>query len=139
MNRFVVQKNSVMTLAVLSEGFAVIRHHGNYRVFIQAASLESRDQRTHRCIRISNFSIVGICGKAGLVWLRRLVRAVRVIAVHPHENRAGWMPAEPGKRMVNDFPGAPFNTVIAVFARAAPMVTGIVSIKASIKADGSHI
>src|SRR5213080_1936113 len=124
---------------MLSESLAVIGHDGNNRVLVQAPGLEPGDEFSNRGIGIGDFSIVRIGSKAGLVWLRRLIRSVRVVAMHPHEDRSERMFAEPCERTIHHFTGTPFNAVIAIFAKTSAMKAGVIGIESSIKTNSCDV
>src|SRR5438445_4509332 len=129
----------MVTLAMLSESLAVIGHDGNNRVLVQAPRLEPGDEFSNRGIGVGDFPVIRIGSKAGLVWLRRFIRTVRIVAMHPHQERPGGVLAQPAKGMVDHLVSAPLNAVVAIFTKTASMVAGIVSVKSAIETDGGHV
>src|SRR5437588_5527827 len=105
---------------MLSESLAVIGHDGNNRVLVQAPRLEPGDELSNRGIGIGDFSMVGF-GKTRFVRLRRVVRPVGIVAVHPHEDRSGRTFVEPCERVTHDVTSPPLNAVIAVFIGTSAM------------------
>jgi hypothetical protein len=85
---FVVKKNAVMRFAVFSEGLAMVRHDGNHGAVEKAPGPQFADQFSDDGIGVCNFPVVGLCPIARSIWLRRVVRIMWIVKMHPQKEGA---------------------------------------------------
>ena len=90
--RFVKQK-AVRQLAVLAERFAVIAGDDDDRV----AAIDRREQARHLRVDVRDLAVVRL-----RIRRRRRVRRVRIVEMHPGEERARVVLPQPRQRAVDD-------------------------------------
>ena len=91
-NRFVVDEEAVLLLAVIAEPFAVIRQHDHRRAVVQLVRLEIFHEPSDDLVGIGDLAVVRrVCGEA----LRRRVRLVRLVEMEEEKRARGAGGCEP--------------------------------------------
>src|SRR6266853_4363781 len=133
MDSLVVKENTVMMFAVFPERLAMIGHHGDNRIVVQAARSQTSKEFPHRRVGVSNFPIVRFRPKASLVGLRRFVGSVRIIAVHPNKEWAWPVRVEPTESAIDHCFGPALDAPIPIFPFDAIVEGRVVGIESTAK------
>ena len=136
---FVVEKHSVRVLTVRPQRLAVIRHHRNQGFVVETVLAQRVQQFADAGVRISDFSVVGLRGVAFLEWRRRIVGVMRIVQMHPQEERPIGHLAEPSQGVIYHHRGAPLDRLVAVGAVAAQPKTRVINVEAAIKSRRSAV
>ncbi len=118
-HRRLVDEESVGHLAVLAQHLAVIGEHRHQRLPQPALSFECLEQPPDLGVGVGDLGVVGaVAGgrETRPVRFRRLVGSVRVVQVHPGEERlivSGISLAEPGQGLVDHLGARPLDGVHA--------------------------
>ena len=83
MNRLIVEKDAVVFLAVLSEGFAVVGHDGDQSRVEETACLENLQQLPDHKIGVRDFSVIRLRLGPRLIRLRRIIGIMRIVQMYP--------------------------------------------------------
>src|SRR6266403_6290175 len=132
-NGLIVEKNPVRGLSVFAQGLAMISHDGYQRAVIKPAQPQPTEEFAHRGIGVCNFAVVRRGSVLGLVRLRRIIGVVRVVEMHPDEERPLVVCGQPLQRVSDDFAAAAFNRLVTVFSLAPSVEAGIVEVKSALK------
>ena len=118
---------------VLSQTLSVICRHHYHRSLVPSLLLQVRNKLPQRRIRVRDLAIVQPVLILGRKRLRRLVRIVRVIQMHPHKMRARRLSVQPLFRPLHYFhapplQSSPVHLVIQILGQV------VVEIKAAVEA-----
>ena len=104
MQRFAIQQQSMLGLAVIAESFAVVGDENNDCAIENAARGQAIDEPADDLVRIRDLSVVRLCVR---VRRRRRVRRVRLIEMEKGEERLAGVAVDPGgQRVGGDLPVA---------------------------------
>src|ERR1700720_1587974 len=134
MNGFIIEKDPVSILSVLPERLAMIRHHSNHGVVVNAPYPQLPQELSDRGIHVGNLAVVGRARVLPLVRFRRIVRMVRIIKVHPQKERTFRMRVQPRQRVGYAFAAASLRRLVAIFSRMPSAESGVVGIESAIEA-----
>ncbi len=95
--RRLVQEHGVGDLPVLSQRLTVIGQHRHHGVLLVARGAQPIDQPPELRVGECDLAVVRPARKRSPVRLRRVVRGVGVVKVHPDEERRVPRPGEPGE------------------------------------------
>ena len=105
----VVHEEPMRALGVLAETLPVIADDRDNRLLEQASSLEESDQSPDLRIDERDFARVRPAREPRAVRLRRVVRRVRVVEMHPREEARRGRRVEPRKRAIGDLVRRPLD------------------------------
>ncbi len=95
--RRVIDKNAVGGLAMLSEGFAVVRGQNDERSVQRPGSFEAGEKPSQGGIGVSDLAVVFPAPISRGIRRRRLVRGMGIEIMDPSEERRGALLPEPGR------------------------------------------
>ncbi len=133
-NGFVVEKDSVHRLAMSAERLAVIRHHHDDGVFIEAALAEVGEELAEGGVGVGDLAIIGV-GEPLVVRCGRIVGRVWVVKMYPQEEWGLAILGEPGGSVRDNLSATAFDRDVSVFAgMSLGTEAGIEEIEAAIEA-----
>ena len=88
MHDALVDEETVRALAVIAEALAVVAHDDDHRAVEEVLRVELRDEAADLRVDERDLAVVRMPGVARLERLGRIVRGVRVVEMHPGEERA---------------------------------------------------
>src|ERR1700726_3374953 len=97
----VVDKESMRLFSMLSQALTVIAAKHDQRVLINSFFFQKTEQPPHLFIRKSNFAVVRLCRILAAVRLRRMVRKMRIIEMHPQEKLLLRILSQPVQRLIS--------------------------------------
>ena len=104
-----VDQQAVGQLTVLAELLAVVPHHRHDRPVGEPLAVQLCKQAAHLGIHLGDLAVVRPVRVEGAERLRGGVRRVRVVEVHPGEERLFALLGEPGDRAVGHHPARPLR------------------------------
>src|SRR5271170_6976458 len=99
MHRGVVDEETVLILAMLPEGLAVIAEGDDQRRIVEAVLFEPSHQVAEFVIGVGNLAIVGVIAVLRPVRFRRIVRTMRIVKMQPEKKRPSWSFFQPRNGM----------------------------------------
>ncbi len=130
----VVEKHPVLLLAVLAEALAVIGDDRDERAVEAAAALERRDQAADARVDVGDLAVVRRRLEAGGERRRRIVGRVRVVQMHPAEERLRAAAVEPLHRGVDHRIAAPLHLQLEPVAEAGEVgVEGVEPLREAVR------
>ena len=98
MQRFAVQQEAVLGLAVIAESFAVVGDDDHDRAIEDAARGKPIEKAAHELVRVGDLAVVGLRHR---VRRRRRVRRVRLVEVQEREQRLAGVRIDPRRQRVH--------------------------------------
>src|SRR6266568_9504855 len=117
--------------AMLTESFAVVGDNSEHRRIVQTVGLKRREELTQRRVDVSDLAIIGRSRIFRFERLGRFIRIVRVIEMHPQENRHMRLLLQPSQRVTHYGRCPPLLACVAAFTLPAGMETGVIDIKST--------
>ena len=105
-HRAVVDEKAVLLLAVFAERLAVIGHDHDNRAIETSGRFELLQQTSDQRVGGRNLTVVRPlrrCREPRSIRLRRRIRTVGIVKVHPREERRLSIAIEPCERVIDDF------------------------------------
>src|SRR6516164_9076203 len=129
---FVVEKDSVAPLPVLSESLAMVRDHHDDALIEQTLRPQFCQQLSNGGVHVGDFTVVGR-NAMGIERWWRIVRIVRIVKMQPKEEGPLRTLAEPCQCTIDNHRSPALHACIATLTRAANAEWGVVCVKAAIK------
>src|SRR5690348_15811908 len=133
----VVDKKTVLLLAVFAQGFAVVAEQHNPGVRIKPRTLQPFDEPRQLAVSIGNLAVVRVLSVLAEEGLGRVIRTMRIVEMEPEEEGPRAMLPQPREGRIHAGSGTALHQFRILFQQALRVELVVVVIKAAVQAPAA--